>query len=622
MTSLNAERIVARAREAQPAWAALSISQRCAFLGRLRRQIAAQSEPIAESIARETAKPVLDALAGDVLVTLEMIRYYETRAAKILRSRRVGKPAFLFPGARFQSHFEAHGVALIFAPSNYPFQLSVIPMITALAAGNAVVLKCSERTPTTADRIAAVCKQAGLAPDLVQVLHDGPEESASLIDARPDIVFFTGSSRHGQIIAERAARHLIPAILELGGKDAALIFADCHLERAVEGITYGAFSNGGRVCVGVKRAYVHAPIYEEFVAQLKQRIARLNVSADPDADFCPASGDTASVIREQIEDALARGATLNYPQDRNALGSGPVLLTGVPAEARILAEESFGPVLCVAPFRDEDEAVALANASAFALSSSVWTRDRARGSRVAARLSAGSCAVNDVIRVIANPHAAFGGNRLSGHGRYHGPEGLRAFSRIRTLMLARDRRAREINWFPFTSRTRRQLAGLLQFRHGPGSLASRLGRIITSLLLSAAFGAVLYAQSKDHSHLRIEIQLAPQAHGELAYLVFDAPPGFPADPEKAIRHGFMPIPPDTQQMNIDMDLPAGNYAVSVYEDLNGNHKLDHNLLGIPSEPVGVSNNPPARLGPPRFNECSFRVGTVAQTINITLVRGS
>ena len=127
----------------------------------------------------------------------------------------------------------------------------MIPLITALTAGNAVVLKCSERTPDNgSSHREALCARQICRADLVQVLHDGPEESAALIDARPDIIFFTGSSRHGQMVAERAARHLIPAILELGGKDASLVFADCHLERAVEGITYGAFSNGGRVCVG------------------------------------------------------------------------------------------------------------------------------------------------------------------------------------------------------------------------------------------------------------------------------------------------------------------------------------------------------------------------------------
>jgi 4,4'-diapolycopenoate synthase len=485
-----------------------------------------------------------------------------------------------------------------------------------------VVLKCSERTPETADLIARLCAKANLPPELVQVLHDGPEQSAALIDARPDFIFFTGSSRHGQQVAQRAAKYLIPTILELGGKDASLVFADCHMDRAIEGIIYGAFSNAGRVCVAVKRAYIDASIYEKFLARLKQRITKLRVNNDQDADFCPLSEDARSDLREQIDDALSRGATLHWPQDRAAVAYEPTLLADVPAEAQILTEESFGPVLCVAPFRDETEAIALANASPFALSSSIWTHNQARARRVAAQLSAGSCSVNDVIRTVANPHAAFGGNRLSGYGRYHGPEGLHSFSRVITIMVASDRRTREINWFPFNSRTRHQLASLIRFRHGATGLLGRLSRLLLPLLVSAVLPLTLPAQSKTETHLTIDVHLTEQAHGELAYLVFASPSGFPGDRDKALRHGFLYIPSNAQHLRIDTDLPPGIYAVTVYEDLNSNHKLDHNLIGIPREPVGVSNNPPARFGPPRFDECSFHLGDTAQTITITVVHAS
>jgi uncharacterized protein (DUF2141 family) len=266
--------------------------------------------------------------------------------------------------------------------------------------------------------------------------------------------------------------------------------------------------------------------------------------------------------------------------------------------------------------------LALANGSAFALSGSVWTQNRARARRVATRLSAGSCAVNDVIRVIANPYAAFGGNRLSGYGRYHGPEGLRAFSRVRTIMLANGRRSTEINWFPFSNRTRRQLASLLRFRHGSTGLAARLSRLLMPLLLGAVLGVGLHAQPKPQTRLSIHVRLDRDAHGELAYLIFDSAAGFPDHPESAIRRGFLPIPSGAQQLQIETDLPSGTYAVSVYEDLNGNHKLDRNILGVPREPVGASNNPQRRMGPPKFGDCSFRLGDESQTLFITLVRGS
>ncbi|WP_348266099.1 aldehyde dehydrogenase family protein [Edaphobacter paludis] len=622
MNLSTSDQILACARAAQAAWAAIPVSRRCAILGDLRREIALQCESIADTIARETSKPLLDALSGDVLVTLEHLRYYESYAARILRSRQIGKPSFFFRGARFEKSFEPHGVALIFGPSNYPFQLTVIPLITALAAGNAVILKCSERTPETAALIAKLCARANLPPNLVQVLHDGPEQSVALIDARPDFIFFTGSSRHGQQVAQRAAKQLIPMILELGGKDASLVFADCHLDRAIEGICYGAFSNAGRVCIAVKRAYIEASIYDDFLARLKQRIMKLRVDTDTGADFCPLSKNSQSDPRAQVEDALSRGATLRWPHDRAAVAYQPTLLSDVPSDARILTEESFGPVLCVASFRDEAEAIALANASHFGLSSSIWTHSQARARRIAAQLSAGSCSVNDVIRAIANPHAPFGGNRLSGYGRYHGPEGLLSFSRVRTIMLTSDRRTREINWFPFNGRTRGQLASLIRFRHATTGLVGRLSRILMPLLLSTILPMAFAAQSKPQAHLSIDVHLTPHARGELAYLIFASSSGFPGEREKALRQGFLPIPTNAQNLRIDADLPPGTYAVSVYEDINSNHKLDHNLIGIPREPVGVSNNPPARFGPPHFDQCSFHLGETSKIITITLVRAS
>ena len=618
MILTSAEQAVAGARAAQTAWGARSVSQRCAHLTAMRREIARKCEAIAAVIARETSKPLLDALAGDVLVTLEQMRFYETDAPRILRPRRGSKPLFIFSGAKFETRFEPHGVALVCSPSNYPFQLAVIPLITALVAGNAVLLKCSQHTPQTAALIADLCRDADLPADLVQVLHGDPEQAQALIEAGPDIIFFTGSSRNGRQVAERAARHLVPAILELGGKDASLVFADCHLERAVEGIAYGAFSNAGRVCVAVKRASVEAAACSSFVQKLTERVAQLRVESAPDSDLFPLPEPARAVHLAQVRDAISRGAKLRFPLEAEIDAGGPVILEDVPPDARILTEESFGPALCIAAFRDEDEAIALANATPFALSSSVWTRDRARARRVAARISAGSCAVNDVIRVIANPRTPFGGNRHSGYGRYHGAEGLQAFSRMKTVMFSNGRSAHQNNWFPFTRRTRNQLAAIIQLRHGGGVFA-RLRHLLGIFLVVGLLSNQLAAQPPGETALSVLVELTPQAHGELAYLIFASPSGFPSDRDKAVRQGFLPIPVDGRQMRIDTTLPPGAYAVSLYQDLNGNHRLDHNLLGIPREPVGASNNPRGRFGPPRFADCAFQLGIQPQTISVRMV---
>jgi 4,4'-diapolycopenoate synthase len=477
MNGMTPEERVKRARIAQVLWAKEAITARRDVLRKLRCSIAEHREQIVNRICEDTGKPPLDALTGDVLVTLELMRYYESHAARILRRRRVGKPALLYIGTRFYEQFEPHGVVLIYGPSNYPFQLTVVPMVTALFAGNAVILKCSEKTPRVARSIEELCRQAGIPEDLVQVVDDAPEVAGALIDAGPDLIFFTGSTENGRSVARRAAEHLIPALLELGGKDAALVFADCPLERTLEGVTYGAFSNAGQVCLGIKRLFVEQSVYGLFVSRLAARVLELRIGTDPDSDLGQLQ-DPAGRARlvAQVEDALHRGARLHVPQRASLSWNTPMVLSDVAPDARLLVEETFGPVLCVAPFATEADAIALANSSAFALGASIWTHDRSRARRVAAALTAGSCAVNDVIRNIANPQAPFGGNRASGYGRYHGEQGLYAFSRIKCVMVSSGWLPREINWFPSARRTFEWLDALVGIRHNAKGLWSAVRR--------------------------------------------------------------------------------------------------------------------------------------------------
>ncbi len=610
-----------KARTAQVLWAQRSVAARSGELARLRVLIARQTQHISEVICEECGKVPLDALAGEILVTLEQMRYYERNACRLLQEKQVGKPGILYLGTRFSEIYEAHGVVLIYAPSNYPFQLSVVPMISALLAGNAVILKCSERTPHVASLIESLCREAELPEGIVQVACEPPEISAGYLDAGPDMVFFTGSSEHGRKVGRRAAELMIPAVLELGGKDAALVFADCRIERTLEGVAYGAFSNAGQVCVGIKRLYLEQFIYKSFLDKFIERARKLRVGSSADSDFGPLpDGPGLDLLRSQVEDAVHRGATLHLPENGVIDGGSPIILSEVTADARLMVEETFGPVVCVLPFKNEDEAVALANSSVFALSASVWTGNRERGRRVARRLNAGTCAVNDVIRNIANPYASFGGNQQSGHGRYHGPQGLYAFSRIKSLMIASDRIKREVNWFPFTRKTFEVLRKLLVFRHGMKGVIGWLGRILFIVLLCTQITNAAVPQAAHMAHLKILVTPPANTLGEIAYLVFSMPDGFPNNKSLAYRGGFVPALQPGNVVPIDAgELPPGQYAVSVYQDLNGNHKLDMGLMGIPKEPLGASNNPKPHFGPPIFKECAFNVGETDTTISIRLV---
>ncbi len=618
MTDFTPLERVERAKAAFPQWAQRPVASRAKVIGALRRLIAMRRETIVETLCRETGKPPLDALAGDVMVTLEQIRFYEKNAARLLRSRTVGKPAFLYTGTRFHESYEPHGVALVYAPSNYPFQLAVVPMTTALFAGNAVIVKCSESTPETARLIAGLCHEAGLPDDLVQVVADPPPAAAAYIDAGPDIVFFTGSSEHGRTIATRAAELLIPAVLELGGKDAAVVFADCAFERTIEGITFGAFSNSGRVCVGTRRLLIERPIYSRFLNSLAARVAELRPGSGLDADLGSITANPRLV--EEVRAAVSAGAQLVHPPALPDSGEGPIILADVPPDSALLANETFGPILCAAPFDHEGEAIAAANSTPFALSASVWSRDLNRARRVASAIDSGSCAINDVIRNIANPYASFGGNRQSGYGRYHGPQGLYTFSRIKSVMIASSHRVKEIHWFPFNRKTFNRLDALLGLRHGAMSLTRAFRRLFLFLLLSVTLLPQATMQADQQAHLRITVTLPANSSGPIAFLIFASRSGFPDNKGKALRSGFEPAASGASSTTFDAGpLPPGRYAVSIYQDVNGNHRLDRGLLGIPREPVGASNNPKPSFGPPRFEQCAFQIDHADRTISISLV---
>lgn len=450
------------ARLAAREWGRATPADRIRLLRPLRHAITRRLDDIVNLLTEETGKPRTDALTGDVMVTLEHMRFYEKHAARILRERSIDKPAFLYSGARFTQVLEPHGVVLIFAPWNYPLQLAAVPMLTALYAGNSVLLKCSERTPRVASLIAELCAEARLPEHLVQVSCEGPGEAAALLEAAPDFFFFTGGSKSGKELLEKAAALLVPAAMELGGSHPALVFASCNLQRTVDGLVYGAFANSGQVCCGVKRIYVQRGVYEQFVQAFLERTRALSA-----ADTGALQETERSRLRAQIEAISAAGGTVY--DCANAW-----VVTGLPGEHAFFQQESFGPIVTIAPFENEEEALSLAGATPFALTASMWTSDDLQAQRMARVLPAGAVSVNDAIRNVGNPYAAFGGNGHSGFGRYHGEEGLLTFSRSRSIMSVSEKRQKEIHWFPHEVAMYERLRRVMILRHGAGGLMKRL----------------------------------------------------------------------------------------------------------------------------------------------------
>ena len=459
-----------RGREAGRAWAARPAEDRALHLSRLRRTIVERMEEVADTIARETGKTHVDVHVGEIHPACDHLAWVANHAPEVLepRTHRV-----LGPGThRGRVLREPYGLAGIITPWNFPFVISTGAAAAALAAGNAVLLKPSEFTPYSSLLLEELASEALPDPDLVQVATGAGETGRAVVDAPVDVLSFTGSVATGRKVMERAARHLTPVTLELGGKDAMIVLDDADLDRAAAGAVWGAFFHAGQICQSVERCLVHRSVYEGFLERTVEETGRLRTgprSQDPDLGALTRP-EQIDVVERHVEDARERGARI-LTGGRRGEGPGrfyePTVLADVTPEMVIFREETFGPVLPVLPFDDEEEAVRLANDTRYGLDAYVWTDDRERGWRLGRRLEAGSVMLNDCITNYGLPDLPFGGVKESGFGRAHGEEGLRAFSRTRSEAEPRFPLKREPHWFPGAERSGWTRA-LVKMLHGRG----------------------------------------------------------------------------------------------------------------------------------------------------------
>lgn len=438
---------LAAARAAQARLAAGGWPARRALLKALRAELASRLEEYTLEAAAASGKPQAEAALSEIYPALETLKYLEKWGGALLRPRAERTP-FFFSGCSSRVEQRPYGAVLVIGPYNFPFQLTFIPAVTALAAGNAVLIKPSEICPGAAGLLRKLFSRAGLPADLVQVVPGGRDTARELIEAGPDKVFFTGGAAGGREVMKLCAERCLPLALELGGKAPMLVFADADLERAVQGALYGAFCNSGQVCVSTERIYVEETVYERFCDSLARGAARLNPGTD--GDYGPMlSGSQADKVLAQVREAVAAGAALLTPERREGDLLWPLVVSGIRPGMRLADEETFGPAVGVAPFRDEEEALALANSAPYGLAASVWTGNKARAARVCARLEAGQISVNDGVRAAGSPYLPFGGVKGSGFGRSHGREGLYEFCRPVSVMECAGRTPSEVNWFPY-----------------------------------------------------------------------------------------------------------------------------------------------------------------------------
>jgi acyl-CoA reductase-like NAD-dependent aldehyde dehydrogenase len=464
---------VRRARQAQPAWQALSVAERVAVLKRFKHLLNEQREQVATLISREAGKPTVEALTTEILVVLDAAEFCIRTAHGFLRDEPLPHDNLAMKTKRGKLVREPYGVIGIIAPWNYPFSLPATETLAALVTGNAVVLKPSELTPLVALELQKFLLASGLDPNLMQIVIGAGAVGGALLESDIDKVVFTGSVATGRRVAESAARRLLPAVLELGGKDPMIVLEDADLDVASSGAVWGSMMNAGQTCLSVERCYVQRTVYDKFLELCRNKIGKLRVGEGlgSEVEMGPLIDERQlRVVEDQVNDAVARGARLLAGGRRmTELGPNfyaPTLLADVTHEMRIMREETFGPALPVAPFDTDDNAVALANDSEFGLAASIWTGNRKRGEAIAARIKAGTVMINDAISGFGIAEAPHGGFKQSGIGRTHGKLGLAEMVQVKYVDVDLLPRMPKVWWYGYGLNFQRQMSGFIDMLFG------------------------------------------------------------------------------------------------------------------------------------------------------------
>lgn len=346
------------------------------------------------------------------------------------------------PGCIAMAIRQPAGVVLGIAPWNAPVILGTRALAMPLACGNTVVLKASETCPGTHRLIAECLIDAGLPAGVVNVVSNAPEDAATVVEAliaHPAVrrVNFTGSTKVGRIIAETAARHLKPVLLELGGKAPMLVLDDADLDEAVKAAAFGAFMNQGQICMSTERLVVDEKVVDDFVARFSAKAATL-VAGDPHKGNTPlgavVSREAVDRVQNLIAEATGKGAKVVTGGRADGAVMDATVLDHVTPDMRIYHEESFGPVVCVVRARDVDDAVRIANDTEYGLSAAVFSRDIVRALGVAKRIESGICHVNGPT-VHDEAQMPFGGMKASGYGRFGGKAVIEEFTDLRWITI-------------------------------------------------------------------------------------------------------------------------------------------------------------------------------------------
>lgn len=462
---------VARAAVAAATWRRIGFAGRREMLDNWKRYIVAHLDDVTSVLRAETGKRPAEANM-ELLMTLDHLHWAAKNARKVLGRQRVSSGLLMANNTSYVE-YPPLGVIGVIGPWNFPVFTPMGSIAYALAAGNAVVFKPSEYTPGVGEWLAASFAAANPDyADVFQVVTGRGDTGAALTRSGVDKVAFTGSSATGKRVMAACAETLTPVVIEGGGKDAFIVDEDVDVAEAAEAVLWAGMFNAGQACVGTERVYVHERIYDQFVTELLEQARGITATGGPSGQIGPITMPSQkNVIREHLDDAIAKGATVEMggPDTIDAGPDGlnciqPTILTHVPEDSLEMTDETFGPTLAVNPVASMEEAIERTNASRYGLAGSVYSKRR--GLEIAGELRAGMTSVNSFLTYAGVPGLPFGGVGESGFGRIHGPDGLKEFTYAHAITDRRFKPPLALTTFKRKASTERRVNRLLKFLYG------------------------------------------------------------------------------------------------------------------------------------------------------------
>ena len=472
---------VRKSREASTNWQQTSFSERKRIIMRAREVILSEMNEIAKLISDEMGKPISEAISAEIAPVLDLMQFFAKKTEKMLRGekRNIGLLGLL--GRSSKIIYKPLGVVGIISPWNFPFSIPLGEVVMALMAGNTVILKPSELTPLVGEKIGEIFENADLPKNILQIVSGDGKTGAALVKTGVNKIMFTGSVETGKKIAASAANTLTPVVLELGGKDPMIVFADANLDKASSAAVWGAFTNSGQACSSVERLYVEEKISDEFTSLIveKTRKLRQNYGSEATTDIGSMSSEgQVQIVEDHVKAFKDEGAEILTGGKRFENLDGvffePTVISNADNTMRPMREETFGPTLPIATFTTENEVVELANDSDFGLTASVWTGSLTKGRRIAERILAGTVNVNEVLYTHGIAQTPWGGFKNSGYGRTHGKEGLMELVAPQHIHVNRFLFSPDVWWFGYSANGIKTFKGMAR-TFASGSILKTLG---------------------------------------------------------------------------------------------------------------------------------------------------